>query len=50
MDWVWLYAMNMVKLLEGEITVTSVLNDITTFTVILPELSIEQATEVMSFW
>lgn len=33
------------KLLEGEITVTSVLNDITTFTVILPELSIEQATE-----
>ena len=35
---------NMVKLLEGEITVTSVLNDITTFTVILPELSIEQAT------
>lgn len=35
----------MVKLLEGEITVTSVLNDITTFTVILPELSIEQATE-----
>ncbi|WP_240058511.1 sensor histidine kinase, partial [Bacteroides uniformis] len=41
---------NMVKLLEGEITVTSVLNDITTFTVILPELSIEQATEGDEFF
>ena len=37
-------------MLEGEITVTSVLNDITTFTVILPELSIEQATEGDEFF
>lgn len=36
---------NMVKLLNGEITVTSILNGVTTFTVILPEINVEDVVE-----